>query len=64
LENLALPVKASNAGYLLVIGLGLLIPVTTMLTHAWRTAIGLSMDDLVYSYFGDREVRSWKLLNG
>jgi hypothetical protein len=56
LENLALPVKALFTGYLLVIGLGLLMAgVQIMLTHGMADGkLGLSMDDLVYSYYGDR----------
>jgi hypothetical protein len=57
LENLALPVKALFTGYLLVIGLGLLMAgAQIMLTHGMADGkLGLSIDDLVYSYFGDRE---------
>jgi len=56
LENLALPVKALFTGYLLVIGLGLLMSGgQIMLTHGMADGkLGLSMDDLVYSYYGDR----------
>jgi len=57
LENLALPVKALFTGYLLAIGLGLLMSgVQIMLTHGMADGkLGLSMDDMVYSYYGDRE---------
>lgn len=57
LENLALPVRALFTGYLLVIGLGLLMAgAQIMLTHGMADGkLGLSIDDLVYSYFGDRE---------
>jgi hypothetical protein len=56
LENLALPVKALFTGYLLVIGLGLLMSGgQIMLTHGMADGkLGLSMDDLVYSYYGNR----------
>lgn len=56
LENLALPVKALFTGYLLVIGLGLLMAGgQILLTHGMADGkLGLSMDDLVYSYYGDR----------
>lgn len=56
LEDLALPVKALFTGYLLVIGLGLLMAgAQIMLTHGMADGkLGLSMDDLVYSYYGDR----------
>lgn len=57
LENLALPVKALFTGYLLVIGLGLLMAGgQILLTHGMADGkFGLSLDDLVYSYYGDRE---------
>lgn len=57
LENLALPVKALFTGYLLVVGLGLLMAgVQILLTHGMADGkFGLSLDDLVYSYYGDRE---------
>ena len=57
LENLALPVKALFTGYLLAIGLGLLMAgVQILLTHGMADGkLGLSIDDLVYSYYGDRE---------
>ena len=56
LENLALPVKALFTGYLLVIGLGLLMAGgQILLTHGMADGkLGLSMDDLVYSYYGNR----------
>jgi len=56
LENFALPVKALFTGYLLVIGLGLLMSgAQIMLTHGMADGkLGLSMDDLVYSYYGNR----------
>lgn len=57
LENLDLPVKALFTGYLLVIGLGLLMSgAQIMLTHGMADGkLGLSVDDVVYSYYGDRE---------
>ncbi|WP_435628122.1 elongation factor-1 alpha [Candidatus Ferrigenium straubiae] len=57
LENLALPVKALFTGYLLVIGLGLLMSgAQIMLTHGMADGKpGLSLDDIVYSYYGNRE---------
>lgn len=56
LENLALPVKALFTGYLLVVGLGLLMAGgQILLTHGMADGkFGLSMDDLVYSYYGNR----------
>lgn len=57
LEDLALPVKALFTGYLLVIGLGLLMSgAQIMLTHGMADGKpGLSLDDIVYSYYGNRE---------
>ena len=56
LENLALPVKALFTGYLLVIGLGLMMAGgQIMLTHGMADGkLGLSLDDIVYSYYGNR----------
>jgi hypothetical protein len=57
LESLALPVKALFTGYLLVVGLGLMMAGgQIVLTHGMADGkLGLSMEDLVYSYYGDRE---------
>lgn len=57
LENLALPLKALFTGYLLVIGLGLLMAgAQIMQTHGMADGkLGLSLDDIVYSYYGNRE---------
>lgn len=56
LASLALPVKTLFTGYLLAIGLGLLMSgVQIMLTHGMADSkLGLSVDDIVYSYYGDR----------
>jgi len=56
LADLALPIKTLYTGYLLAIGLGLLMAgVQIMLTHGMADGkLGLSLDDIVYSYFGDR----------
>ena len=56
LQNLALPLKALFTGYLLAIGLGLLMAGgQIMLTHGMADGKpGLSIDDIVYSYYGDR----------
>jgi hypothetical protein len=56
LSNLALPIKTMYTGYLLAIGLGLLMAgVQIMLTHGMADGkLGLSVDDIVYSYYGDR----------
>jgi len=54
--ELSLPVKALFTGYLLAIGLGLLFAgIQIMLTHGMADGkFGLSVDDIVYSYYGDR----------
>lgn len=56
LSNLALPIKTMYTGYLLAIGLGLLMAgAQIMLTHGMADGkFGLSVDDIVYSYYGDR----------
>ncbi len=56
LPNLPAPLKALFAGYLLVIGVGLLMAgLQIMLTHGMADGkVGLSVDDIVYSYYGDR----------
>lgn len=57
LEDLALPIRALFTGYLLTIGLGLLMAgVQILLTHGMADGKpGLSLDDIVYSYYGNRE---------
>src|SRR3989338_657349 len=66
LENLALPVKALFTGYLLVIGLGLLMAGgQIMLTHGMADGkFGLSVDDIVYSYHGQPGTKLESKLNG
>lgn len=56
LQNLKLPLKALFTGYLLAIGLGLLMAGgQILLTHGMADGKpGLSIDDIVYSYYGDR----------
>lgn len=56
LPNMPMTVKALFTGYLLVIGLGLLMAgLQIMLTHGMADGKpGLSLDDVVYSYYGDR----------
>jgi len=56
LSSLTLPVKTLFTGYLLAIGLGLCMAgVQIMLTHGMADGkLGLSVDDIVYSYYGDR----------
>ena len=67
LPNLPNPLKALFAGYLLVIGVGLLMAgLQIMLTHGMADGkIGLSKNDIVYSYYGDREHSKLEsMLNG
>ena len=56
LANLAMPIKTLFTGYLLAIGLGLLMAGNQILmTHGMADGeLGLSVDDIVYSYYGDR----------
>jgi hypothetical protein len=56
LRRLPLSVKALFTGYLFVVGLGLLMAgAQIMLTHGMADGkFGLSVDDIVYSYYGDR----------
>jgi len=56
LPNMPTPVKVLFSGYLLAIGLGLAMAgLQIMLTHGMADGKpGLSVDDIVYSYYGDR----------
>ncbi|OFZ67508.1 MAG: elongation factor-1 alpha [Betaproteobacteria bacterium RBG_16_56_24] len=64
--ELTLPVKTLFTGYLLAIGLGLLMAgVQIMLTHGMADGqLGLSVDDIVYSYHGQPGTRLEAKLNG
>lgn len=57
LTDLALPTKTLFTGYLLAIGLGLLMSgIQIMLTHGMADGkLGLSVDDIVYSYHGNHD---------
>lgn len=57
LADLSLPLKSLFTGYLLAIGLGLLMSgVQIMLTHGLADGkAGLSVDDIVYSYHGNHD---------
>lgn len=57
LPSLSLSVKALFTGYILVVGLGLLMAgAQIMLTHGMADGkFGLSVDDIVYSYYGNRK---------
>ncbi|MDP2247126.1 MAG: elongation factor-1 alpha, partial [Nitrosomonadales bacterium] len=56
LPNLPITLKVLFAGYLLVIGIGLCMAgLQIMMTHAMADGkVGLSLDDVVYSYYGNR----------
>lgn len=56
LPNLPTSIKVLFIGYLLVIGVGLCMAgLQIMLTHGMADGkLGLSKDDIVYSYYGDR----------
>ncbi len=56
LPNLPTPIKALFAGYLLVIGVGLAMAgLQIMMTHGMADGkVGLSKNDIIYSYYGDR----------
>ena len=60
LADLPLPIKSLFTGYLLVIGLGLLMAgAQIMLTHGMADGkFDLSVDDIVYSYHGNRDAKN------
>ncbi len=64
--ELTLPVKTLFTGYLLTIGLGLLMAgAQIMLTHGMADGkFGLSVDDIVYSYHGQPGTKLESKLNG
>jgi hypothetical protein len=67
LPNLPAPLKALFAGYLLVVGVGLLMAgLQIMLTHGMADGkVGLSKNDIVYSYYGDKtHSKLESMLNG
>ena len=67
LPNMPTPVKVLFIGYLLAIGLGLAMAgMQIMLTHGMADGKpGLSVDDIVYSYYGDRSASKLEAkLNG
>jgi len=57
LPSLSLSMKALFTGYIFVVGLGLMMAgAQIMLTHGMADGkFGLSVDDIVYSYYGNRE---------
>lgn len=56
LPDRSLPTRLLYTGYLLVIGVGLVMAgAQVMLTHGMADGeFGISIDDIVYSYYGDR----------
>lgn len=56
LKTISLPLKVLFTGYLIVIGVGLLMAgIQILLTHGMADGkFGLSVDDIVYSYYGNR----------
>ena len=56
LPSLSLPVKALFTGYLLVMGIGILMALAQiLLTHGMADGeLGVSVDDVVYSYHGNK----------
>ncbi|MDP1593754.1 MAG: elongation factor-1 alpha [Gallionella sp.] len=66
LADLALPIKTLFTGYLLVVGLGLLFAgAQILLTHGMADGkLGLSVDDIVYSYHGQPGTKLEAKLNG
>lgn len=57
LTNIGLPLRALFTGYLLVASVGLVTAgLQVLLTHGMADGkFGLSVDDIVYSYYGNRE---------
>jgi hypothetical protein len=57
LSRIDLPLRTLFTGYLIVIGLGLMMSFAQILfTHGMADGeLGLSVDDIVYSYYGNRE---------
>jgi hypothetical protein len=56
LANLSLPMRSLFTGYILVVGIGLLTAgAQVLLTHGMADGeFGISVDDIVYSYYGNR----------
>lgn len=56
LPNLALPMRSLFTGYILVVGIGLLMSgAQILMTHGMADGkFGISIDDIVYSYYGNR----------
>jgi len=56
LPGLSLPMRSLFTGYILVVGVGLMMAgAQILLTHGMADGkFGISLDDIVYSYYGDR----------
>lgn len=56
LPGLSLPIRSLFTGYILVVGIGLLMGgAQILLTHGMADGkFGISVDDIVFSYYGDR----------
>jgi hypothetical protein len=56
LPNLSLPMRSLFIGFILVVGIGLLTAgAQVLLTHGMADGeFGISVDDIVYSYYGNR----------
>ena len=56
LPNLSLSLRSLFTGYILVVGIGLLTAgAQILLTHGMADGkFGISIDDIVYSYYGNR----------
>ncbi len=56
LPGFSVSVKALFTGYIMVVGLGLMMAgLQVMLTHGMADGkFGISVDDIVYSYYGNR----------
>ncbi len=56
LPSLSLPIRTLFTGYILVVGIGLLMAgAQVLLTHGMADGkFGISINDIVYSYYGDR----------
>lgn len=56
LPGISTPVKALFTGYIMVVGLGLMMAgLQIMMTHGMADGkVGISVDDIVYSYYGNK----------
>jgi len=56
LPDLSIPLKSLFTGYIMLVGVGLMMAgVQVLLTHGMADGkFGISVDDIVYSYYGDK----------